>query len=552
MYLEFPSGPVPLYSHLYVERSPLEQLAFAEVTKPGGLVRIRSPKNTGKSSLLVRIMSHAKLLNYQTVCVDLQQADESVFSNIDRFLRWFCANVSRQLKRELLLEDYWDEEIGCKVSCTLYFQGYLLPDIDQALVIAINEMQRLFEYPQIAQEFLPLLRSWHEESKQNEVLQKLRLIIVHDTEVYIPLQITQSPFNVGLAIKLPEFNLEQVQQLAESHGLEWFDQKATELLMGKVGGHPYLVRLALYHLVHRCQDKSIRTRLKGLRELEALLQDASRVNGIYSDHLRSHLIMLQDYPHLAIALYQIVTAAESIPVEAVTAYQLESMGLVRLEGDCCSPSCALYRFYFANQLAQYEETYQRRYERLEQQNRELQRLCHLDELTQVANRRYFDYQLAELWRQLALERSPLTVIFCDIDFFKVFNDTFGHLAGDACLRQVAHTLRGCLKGLNDLVARYGGEEFAILVPQADPDQAIRIAEEIRSSIQALGIQHNSTRIAGLPSSFLTVSMGIASVIPEMSTSPETLLHAADQALYTSKRNGRDRITLYPSAALHHH
>ena len=153
----------------------------------------------GKSSLLTRIIAHAQNRGYKTVNLDFQQAEESVFANLDKFLRWFCANISRKLDLKPMLEDYWDQDMGSKVSCTIYFEGYLLEQINSPIVLTLNEVNRVFEHPKIAQEFLPLLRCWHEQAKQVEAFSKLRLVVVHSTEIYVSLNINQSPFKCRIA-----------------------------------------------------------------------------------------------------------------------------------------------------------------------------------------------------------------------------------------------------------------------------------------------------------------------------------------------------------------
>ncbi|AFZ28177.1 hypothetical protein Cylst_6213 [Cylindrospermum stagnale PCC 7417] len=340
--LDFPGGPVPLNSPFYIKRfskgdvarSPIEELAYKEISKPGSVIRIKAPSQMGKSSLLNRILVRAVGIGYQIVNLDFQAADEVVFTSIDKFLRWLCANVSQQLNLKLLLDDYWNQDIGSKVSCTLYFQDYVLVQIDSPLVLALNEVNRVFEYPHIARDFLPLLRFWSEQAKNVEIFQKLRLVVVHSTENYVPLNMHQSPFNVGLLIKLPEFNWEQIQNLARHHGLNWTDGSQAKQLMGMVGGHPYLVRVALYHL---CRS--------GVT-LEKLLQEAPTQTGIYSDHLRSHLTRLSDHPELLSTFKYVVTAKGSVSLEPLLAYKLESMGLVKLEGNECTILCELYRQYF--------------------------------------------------------------------------------------------------------------------------------------------------------------------------------------------------------------
>ncbi|WP_298918646.1 AAA-like domain-containing protein [uncultured Nostoc sp.] len=340
--LENPGGSVPLNSFFYIERPPIEERTYAEINKPGSLIRIKAPSKMGKTSLMHRILTHAKQTGVHTLQIGLQRADSQVFTSLEKFLRWFCANVSRQLNLEIRLDDYWDEDIGSKVSCTLYLQEYLLEKIDAPVVLALDEVNRIFEYPEISSDFLPLLRSWYEDASELEIWQKLRLVVVHATEAYIPLDINQSPFNVGLPIKLPEFSLEQMQELAVRHGLDWAKgekglQKLAPLL-AMIGGHPYLARLALYNLGHQAVT------------LEQLLKEAPTIAGIYSNYLRHHLANLQEHPELATALKRVVTSPTSVQLEAIAAYKLESMGLVKLEGNQAVSSCELYQLYFREQL----------------------------------------------------------------------------------------------------------------------------------------------------------------------------------------------------------
>ncbi|MEJ6484090.1 AAA-like domain-containing protein [Nostoc punctiforme UO1] len=341
-FLEIPGGSVPLNSFFYIERPPIEERTYTEINKPGSLIRIKAPSKMGKTSLMHRILTHAKQTGVHTVQIGLQRADSQVFTSLEKFLRWFCANVSRQLNLEIRLDDYWDEDIGSKVSCTLYLQEYLLKKIDAPVVLALDEVNRVFEYPEISRDFLPLLRSWYEDASELEIWRKLRLLVVHATEAYIPLDINQSPFNVGLPIKLPEFSLEQMQELAVRHGLDWAKgEKGLEKLaplLAMIGGHPYLARLALYNLGHEEVT------------LEQLLNEAPTIAGIYSNYLRQHLANLQEHPELAIALKHVVTSPTSVQLEAIAAYKLESMGLVKLEGNQAISSCELYQLYFREQL----------------------------------------------------------------------------------------------------------------------------------------------------------------------------------------------------------
>jgi two-component system cell cycle response regulator len=172
-------------------------------------------------------------------------------------------------------------------------------------------------------------------------------------------------------------------------------------------------------------------------------------------------------------------------------------------------------------------------------NQELQRLAHLDGLTQLANRRRFDEYLEQEWRRLRRDRQYLSLIVCDVDYFKAYNDRYGHQAGDDCLKRVAEALVNMVQRPADLVARYGGEELAVILPNTNETGASHVASQIASAIASLHIPHAASTI----SAHLTVSMGVASVIPDESRSPADLFAAADQALYAAKQQGRNRYCM---------
>jgi diguanylate cyclase (GGDEF)-like protein len=179
------------------------------------------------------------------------------------------------------------------------------------------------------------------------------------------------------------------------------------------------------------------------------------------------------------------------------------------------------------------------YHKLQAANQELERLATLDGLTQIPNRRRFDDYLRQEALRMAREHAPLSLILCDVDFFKPYNDTYGHLAGDACLIQVAKAISYAVKRPGDLAARYGGEEFAIVLPNTDSRGAMQVAQAIREEIQQLRLPHAASSV----SQQVTVSLGIASVLPGCPYSVKTLIGTADQALYQAKREGRDRFQL---------
>lgn len=176
-------------------------------------------------------------------------------------------------------------------------------------------------------------------------------------------------------------------------------------------------------------------------------------------------------------------------------------------------------------------------EQLEIVNRELGRLASIDSLTQLANRRCFDQHLQREWDRLAREQAPLSLILLDIDFFKSYNDTYGHQQGDECLKQVAHLIGQMIRRPADLAARYGGEEFAVILPNTSLVGAIHVAESIQAAVKAATILH----LGSEPYQQVTLSGGVACQVPSPKDSISRLIEMADQALYRAKLQGRNRI-----------
>lgn len=338
---ELPQGQVRLDSSLYVERIPYEAQCYREIGQPGTLIRIKAPRQMGKTSLMSRILYQAREQGYHTVPLSFQHADVTTFTSLNHLLQWFCSKVARKLRVADSVHEYWTDTYGSKDNCTMYFEDCLLSKIDVPLVLGLDEVDRIFQHPNIADDFFGLLRAWYEEAgyggSDSGLWEKLRLVVVHSTEVYIPLDVNQSPFNVGLPIELSEFTFDQVFDLVQRHRLNW-DVPQVEQLMAIVGGHPYLIRLALYHLAQNHLT------------LSDLIQTASTEAGIYGEHLRRHLWNLRQHPDLGTAFSQVVNNSEAIELESILAFKLHSLGLVHLQGNEVTPRFTLYRQYFRDRL----------------------------------------------------------------------------------------------------------------------------------------------------------------------------------------------------------
>ena len=178
--------------------------------------------------------------------------------------------------------------------------------------------------------------------------------------------------------------------------------------------------------------------------------------------------------------------------------------------------------------------------KLKEINVHLKKLSSIDSLTGISNRRMFDQALHREWHRAIRYQHPLSLIMLDIDYFKKFNDTYGHLQGDECLKQVAKNVVQSVNRSTDLVSRYGGEEFSIILPDTNREAAIIIAERIRKNIEQLGIPHIRSEIGD----YLTISLGVASLIPSTVSSPIQLIKLADKMLYSAKHNGRNCVAVH--------
>lgn len=331
----------------YVERYEIESICRNEISKPGCLLRIYAPWKMGKTMLLNRILRQAKAQGYRTVFVDFRMADKDVFSNLDKLLKWLCACIGKDLKEQgLLLElpdkldDYWDATFGSKVSCTDFFEKKFLAKINKPLVLALDDVSRVYQNDELPDDFFDLLRGWREEATRRDIWKKLRTVITYSRNINIS-SMYLSLFNVGHEIELPEFKSDEIIDLAKQYekqyGLDCDDEQVKKVT-NMVGGHPYLVQEALNSIS------------RGYITFDKFLTKAATNEGIYSDHLKQHVWTLQKNPKLAKAMKKVVDEEESVPLKPEEAFILHSMGLVKLEVTRATPRCQLYRLYFQKYL----------------------------------------------------------------------------------------------------------------------------------------------------------------------------------------------------------
>jgi len=337
---ESPKGPLSLDSPFYIEPQQSITLSERVISSPGGLLRIKAPQKMGKTSLTIRIAQKAIERRYQPVYLNFQLADRKICQDLDLLLKWFCANVGLKLQLPNQIANYWDDILGYKMSCNSYFQDYILAEISQPLVLILDRVDYIFAYPEIAEDFFALLRAWYEEAKTINIWKKLRLVLVYSTEVYLPLNINQSPFNVGVSLELPQFLPEQVRELSERYQLS-LNNDEIEALIAMVGGHPYLIQIALYHLK------------KEKISVEKFLLLVNQKKSPYSKHLQELLNCLYEHSDLANTFEHILTNNSAYEqLEYRELFKLNSMGLIEVKRDRIKVACELYRQFFRQKISQ--------------------------------------------------------------------------------------------------------------------------------------------------------------------------------------------------------
>jgi hypothetical protein len=333
--LEAPGGAVKLRSKFYIERSADDKLK-REVLKSGTTTTIRAPRQTGKSSLLVRGVHHARENGCKVVYLDFQRIDPDHLETLDTFLRYFAKMMVRKLRlRPTELEETWRSSLGSKDKLTCLLEDYILSETEAPIVLAMDEVDRLLQTP-FHTEFFGMLRSWHNSRAINDLWDILNIAMVLFTEPYLLIDdIHQSPFNVGLTIRLADFNEVQVRDLNHRHGAPLADDEIARL-MRMLNGHPYLTHKAIYTLVVERMTWAELTKIAAT--------DASP----FGDDLRPYLWLLHDKPELTDAIKSVIRHG-TCPDEALF-YRLYRAGLVTGSSKACTCRCLLYEVYLKQRL----------------------------------------------------------------------------------------------------------------------------------------------------------------------------------------------------------
>lgn len=335
--LEYPEGQVRVASKFYVKRE-LDDDCFKYLKAEGALIRIKAPRQYGKTSLLSRLLDDAKS-NHKIVSISFHLLDYKVLESLDSLLKFMATKVIRKIKLDKnMIAEYWEDEyLGSKSKMMDLFEEYILEEINEPIILALDEVDRLFPLDKISDDFFSLIRAMHEESKSNVIWEKFKIILVHSTEPMLAVNsIDQSPFyNVGFSVNLLPFTLREIDELAKRYNI-FLTEREINKLLDFLGGHPYLTRKTLYHMAY---DNI---------ELNELLSDAFKDTSIYSDHFRRYLLVIQKNLKLVEVLKNIIDKKGCL--DERECYALKAAGIIKGNLDKCNFSCTLYKNFFTKYL----------------------------------------------------------------------------------------------------------------------------------------------------------------------------------------------------------
>jgi AAA+ ATPase superfamily predicted ATPase len=323
--LESPEGVVPIGSRFYMEPTSALERCKEAITQPTSFLRIQAPRQRGKTSLLERIIEHAKKINYRVVKIDLGGADHATLESLNSLLQWLCRQVCKRLDLNIVLSEYWDEEDDSKGACTTFFEEYFLND-DRPLLLSLDNLESIFSNFKVGADFCGLLRSWKEEESRD--WQNIKVILIHTW--YVSTADNFSPLDNIRAtlVNLPELTINQVTELVKLYDLTC-NEKQIDLLVNLVGFHPFLIRFALDHISRKETS------------LEDILARGHLSNGLFEEHLTRHLRYLERSPQLYEIVQKVLQGEHPLIVRSDLLKQLRDSGITKSDGN---------REFFLNRL----------------------------------------------------------------------------------------------------------------------------------------------------------------------------------------------------------
>jgi hypothetical protein len=332
--LEQPEGTMSVASQFYIARAT-DGPAIASIGEVGVTLTIKGPRQVGKSSLLMRVIDAAVAAGKRVAFLDFQLFDRAALASPDLFFRQFCTWLTDTMELDDRVDEFWTMQLGNSQRCTRYIERYVLKAMDEPLVLAMDEVESIFD-ADFRSDFFGMLRSWHNGRAAKPAWRRLDLALVTSTEPYqLIANLNQSPFNVGQVLTLDDFAPDEVHELNERHGRP-LDVAGEGQLNDLLGGHPFLTRRALYQVA------------SGRNTEQALFGQAAAERGPFGDHLRYHLFRLHGQPELVQGLVQVIGQGRCD--DETVFWRLHGAGLVRGEFQRARMRNHLYASFFGTHL----------------------------------------------------------------------------------------------------------------------------------------------------------------------------------------------------------
>lgn len=330
-------GSISPDSPYYIQRQGIEKFCLEILEQPNLYLQIKAPKWMGKTSLLFYLLKEMKKRSYHTFYLDLKGVETITITKLEHFLDWFCFQISRSFRLNYSMLSTDLSNISSHIDrCTVYFEDYLLITLEHPLILAIDNLNYLFSHPEILRDFLAMLHLWQEKGKKVSLWQKIKIIFAYspDNPFFLEFDLSFLDwFDLGMVIQLTDFNPSHLNQLLSFYPLHWSSAQQTALI-NLVGGHPYLITLALTEIS------------RGQITLENLLQNPSSSTRIYAQYLQRYFKLLRQFPTLNQAFLRVVYSEHPIVLDIIQIEQLLNLGLISIQENQALPKCFLYRDYF--------------------------------------------------------------------------------------------------------------------------------------------------------------------------------------------------------------
>ena len=341
--IPLPGMPLPPDSNFYILRDSLQEDCLQKTSCPGSLIRIRGSSKRGKTSLITHLYVTWANQNLAAAMLSLRKdIDQSTISNLDAFLQWFCIALSKELGLAPALSEHWDSPAPMQ-NCKDYFEDYILEKINKPILIILDDVDTIFEFPEICQNFLEVIRGFYQNANRKKLWRNLHLVISHSTSPYTNLDLNRSPFNVGTLINLPDFTQQEIYKLFQSYKIPQTEQRLLlEALTDLVGYEPYLMQEALY------------AKVAMQLSLEKIVRYAHTPQGIYWNHLQelteyiksSQKGPAEDSSDLAHSLDSIISSQNSTKIPTEHLRKLIGLGVITQKDGKAVLRCKLYQKYF--------------------------------------------------------------------------------------------------------------------------------------------------------------------------------------------------------------